>query len=59
MATKSLKRKRVVLSMKAKLAIDKIAKGYMQTSLAEEYGVGKATVSDIRNMVLERPQYLI
>ena len=43
MATKSLKRKQVVLSMKAKLAIlDKIAKGYTQTS------VGKATVSDIK-----------
>jgi transposase len=35
--------------MKAKLAIlDKIAKGYTQRSLAEEYGVGKATVSDLK-----------
>jgi transcriptional regulator with XRE-family HTH domain len=50
MATKSLKRKRVVLPMKAKLAIlDKIAKGCTQRSLAEEYGVGKATVSDLKN----------
>ena len=49
MATKSLKRKRVVLTMKAKLAIlDKMANGCTQRSLAEEYGVGKATVCDLK-----------
>ena len=43
------KRKKVVLSLKQKLEIvDKLAKGRSGAAIALEYGIGKATVSDIK-----------
>ena len=43
------KRKRVVLSLESKLAIlDRLKFGATQAKLAEEYGVGKSTIADIK-----------
>ena len=43
------KRKRKVLSIDTKLAIlESLSKGVSQAKLAEQYGVGKSTISDIK-----------
>ena len=43
------KRKRVVLSLEKKLAIlDRLSKGETQAKIAHEYGIGRATVYDLK-----------
>ena len=43
------KRKRVVLTLEKKLAIlDRLSKGETQAAIAHEYGIGKATVYDLK-----------
>jgi len=49
MSSKMMKRKRVVLSLEDKLGIlDRLKAGASHTKLAEEYGIGKATVGDLK-----------
>ena len=49
MATRNLKRKRVVLSLGNKLTIlDRLAQGEMMTKLAKEYNVGNSTLTDLK-----------
>ena len=46
---KGVKRKRVTLTLETKLEIvKKIKLGRSNISLAEEYGIGKTTVSDLK-----------
>ncbi len=54
----STKRKRKVLTIEAKLAIlNSLSKGISKASLAEEYGVGKSTISDIKNNEQKLKEY--
>ena len=53
-----VKRKHKTLSIKDKLdIIDKLEKGYSGTSLASEYGVGKATISDFKRQKEQLREY--
>lgn len=48
-ATTSGKRKRVVLSLENKICIlDRLARGERATKLATEFGIGNATVTDLK-----------
>ena len=48
-SSRTVKRKRVVLSIETKLAIlDKVAKGATQSDLAREYNIGRSTVTDLK-----------
>ena len=50
MASKGQKRKRVVLDIPAKLRIlDRLENGEKDVDIANKFGVGKSTVSDIKS----------
>ena len=52
------KRKRKVLSIDTKLAIlESLSKGVSQAKLAEQYGVGKSTISDINRSEQKVKEY--
>ena len=52
------KRKRKVLSIDTKLAIlESLSKGVSQAKLAEQYGVGKSTISDIKRSEQKVKEY--
>ena len=59
MASPPIKRKRVVLSIKQKLkVVERIENGHKQGQLAEEYGVGGNTVSEIWKTRTELRKYV-
>lgn len=59
MASQHIKRKRVVLSIKQKLkVVERIENGHKQGQLAEEYGVGGNTVSEIWKTRTELRKYV-
>ena len=52
------KRKRKVLSIDTKLALlESLSKGVSQAKLAEQYGVGKSTISDIKRSEQKVKEY--
>ena len=50
MANMDRKRKRVVLSIESKLTVlDSVAKGVGYSELCEKFGIGKSTITTLKN----------